>query len=740
MMYKHIYFVIAASAPVSLYSHATSIIKFNGLNFSDWCKQIRFHLGVLDLDLALLSEKPAAITSASSDEDRSFYKAWERLNRLSLMFMRMTVANNIKSTIKNTEDAKEFMKSVEKCSQSESADKSLAGTLMSTLTSIKFDGSRTIHEHILEMTNLAARLKTMGMKVNENFCMLIQEEARLKKPIIHSANLMGHKGARKKPGKKNGKGNHGQLKGFLTTQTTNPNEKFIFMGNRVKLPVEAVGTYRLTLDTGHHLDLFDTFYVPSISRNLISLSKLDTSGRKPSLRHLHVWGCQAEVRIYNPYEKKLDSRTTSDFFISYPEKSKGYRFYCLNHSTRIVETGNVRFIENDIISGSLESRKLEIQEVRVEIPSSITSSQVVVPVFVDSVNNPQEQQINVQTPHNDIVTNEPVTEGPLEIELRRSVRSRRSATSDDYLVYLHESEFDLSIDNDPVSFSQAIKEDNSTKWLDAMKEELKSMNDNEVWDIVELPKESYTQKDGIDYKETFSPVSKKDSLRIIMALVAHYDLELHQMDVKIVFLNGNLDEEVFMDQPEGFMVEGKEHMVCKLKRSIYGLKQASRQWYQSNPRMDHWKAAKKVLRYLQGTKDYMLTYKRSDHLEVIGYSDSDFAGCVDTRKSTFGYLFLLAEGAISWKRLGIVDSIAKPLRIYCDNSAAVFFSKNDKYSKGAKHMELKYFFVKEEVQKQRVSIEHISTKLVIANPLTKGLPPKTFNDHVERMGISRYHH
>ncbi|XP_050937730.1 secreted RxLR effector protein 161-like [Cucumis melo] len=69
--------------------------------------------------------------------------------------------------------------------------------------------------------------------------------------------------------------------------------------------------------------------------------------------------------------------------------------------------------------------------------------------------------------------------------------------------------------------------------------------------------------------------------------------------------------------------------------------------YQSNPGMNHWKAAKKVLRYLQGTKDYMLTYKRYDHLEVIGYSDSDFAGCVDTRKSTVGYLFLLAEGAIS---------------------------------------------------------------------------------------------
>ena len=68
------------------------------------------------------------------------------------------------------------------------------------------------------------------------------------------------------------------LQGFLTTQTTNPNEKFVFMGNRVKAPVEAIGTYRLILDTGHHLDLFQTLYVPSVSRNLVSLSKLDTIG------------------------------------------------------------------------------------------------------------------------------------------------------------------------------------------------------------------------------------------------------------------------------------------------------------------------------------------------------------------------------------------------------------------------------------------------------------------------------
>ena len=72
---------------------------------------------------------------------------------------------------------------------------------------------------------------------------------------------------------------------------------------------------------------------------------------------------------------------------------------------------------------------------------------------------------------------------------------------------------------------------------------------------------------------------------------------------------------------------------------------------QSNPGIDHWKAAKKVIRYLQGTKDYELMYRRTSNLKVVGYSDSDFAGCVDSCKSTSGYIFILGGGAISWRRV-----------------------------------------------------------------------------------------
>ncbi|KAI5335607.1 hypothetical protein L3X38_025740 [Prunus dulcis] len=142
-----------------------------------------------------------------------------------------------------------------------------------------------------------------------------------------------------------------------------------------------------------------------------------------------------------------------------------------------------------------------------------------------------------------------------------------------------------------------------------MLNELKSMKNNQVWELVEphksqklvglkwvfktkkdkdgrierfkagLVAKGFTQREGIDYIEMFPLVSTKDSFVIIMALVAHYDLHLPQMDVKTVFLNGELKEENFIRQPEGFAKEGKDHMVCKLGKAIYGLKQASKRWY-----------------------------------------------------------------------------------------------------------------------------------------------------------------
>ncbi|XP_075092034.1 uncharacterized protein LOC142172152 [Nicotiana tabacum] len=824
----------------------------------------------MDLDLALLNDKPAVITDTSSADEKSFHKAWERSNRSSLMFMRMSIANNIKSTISQTESAREYLKFVEEYFYS--ADKSLAGTLMDELTTMKFDGPR-MQNHIIEMTNIAARLQTLGMKFDDSFL----EESRLKKQGSHSINLIGQgagKGLKVKANKSKKKKAHAKAsqdankehkadtchfcnkeghyqkdclkrklgskgKGFLTIQTTNPNKDFLFMGNRMKAPIEGIGTYRLITETGRHLDLLQTLYVPSVSRNLISLSRLDVSGfdlqfgngcfnlyknanfygsgflsddlyklkvdigfsesllpvqynvgikcssldessaylwhrrlghiskkrlerlvkneilpnlnftdlticldcikgkqtkhkksqardalkvfvneverqldkkvkiirsdrggeyyekynesgqypgpfakfpeecgicaqytmpeilqqngvaervpskavpktpfelwtgRKPSLRHLHVWGCPAEARVYNPQEKKLDSRTISGYFIGYPEKSKS----------------------------------VEIKEVRVNIPLPMnvpTSIQIsnIIPIVEKHFDN-TEQHLD-GTLHEETNSQISDTNEPQEMPLRKYQKVRKSAISDDYVVYLQESDFDIGI--------------------------------------------------------------------------------LHETKD---FLSKNFGSLMYAQ-------------TCTRPDISFAVGMLGR--YQSNPGIDHWKAAKNVLRYLKGTKDYMLMYRISKHLEVVGYSDSDFAGCIDIRKSmNLKNHVARDEGAISWKSakqsvittstmeaefvacfeatihalwlrnfisgLGVVDTITKPLKIYCDNSATVFFSKNDKYSKGIKHMELNYFTVKEGVQKQRVSLEHIRTDLMIADPLMKGLQPKIFKEHVHRMGL-----
>jgi hypothetical protein len=163
--------------------------------------------------------------------------------------------------------------------------------------------------------------------------------------------------------------------------------------------------------------------------------------------------------------------------------------------------------------------------------------------------------------------------------------------------------------DEPASFNEVLHSPDMDEWMTAMQEEMSSMDKNNVWELVDLPPghktignkwvlkvkrkadgsidrykarlvaKGYTQREGIDYEDTFSPVVRFASIRLILSIVAKQDLELFQMDVKTAFLNGELDEEIYMAQPAGFEAKGHERKVCRLKRYIYGLKQSSRQWY-----------------------------------------------------------------------------------------------------------------------------------------------------------------
>ena len=164
----------------------------------------------------------------------------------------------------------------------------------------------------------------------------------------------------------------------------------------------------------------------------------------------------------------------------------------------------------------------------------------------------------------------------------------------------------------PSTYIKAEISSESKMWKGAMEEEMSSLYKNDTWELTELPKgkktidckwvyekkqgslkddivrykarlvtKGYAQREGIDDNEVFSPVVIHSSIRILLAPVAQYELELDQLNVKTTFLHDNLEEEIYMSQATGFKTSRKEHMVCKLKKLLYGLKQSPRLWFDS---------------------------------------------------------------------------------------------------------------------------------------------------------------
>ena len=191
--------------------------------------------------------------------------------------------------------------------------------------------------------------------------------------------------------------------------------------------------------------------------------------------------------------------------------------------------------------------------------------------------------------------------------------SKRQNRSIEHMSAIAEGDFEAafvvdSVGEMPTTHRSAMESSNSAKWEEACDSEINSLLKNKTWDLVQLPKgrkaigcrwvfrvkenkdgeierfkarlvaKGFSQKFGIDYEETFAPVAKFTSIRIVLSLAAKYDLIVHQMDVKTAFLNGELDEDIYMIQPEGYVEDSNPNLVCKLNRSLYGLKQSPRMW------------------------------------------------------------------------------------------------------------------------------------------------------------------
>jgi len=410
--------------------------------------------------------------------------------------------------------------------------------------------------------------------------------------------------------------------------------------------------------------------------------------------------------------------------------------------------------------------------------------------------------------------------------------------------------------------------------------------------------QGYTQIEGVDFDETFAPVARLESIRILLSVACHLDFKLYQMDVKSAFLNGVLQEEVYVEQLKGFQDPYHPHHVYKLKKALYGLKQVPRAWYerlttyllskgfargqadrtlfirnqgthkliaqiyvddiifgatldslaheqtaegifisqskyakdlvkrfgldgksrartpmstsvkissdltgksvdpslyksmigsllyltasrpdiafsvgvcariQANPKESHLTVVKRIIRYVNDTISYGIWYSRETNLVVAGYSDADWTGNADDRKSTSGGCFYVGNNLVAWmskKQASISLSTAEAeyiaagscctqllwmktllgdyrfsqdtMIINCDNTSAINISKNPVQHSRTKHIDIRHHFLRDLVESEVVSLSFIPTENQLANILTKPLDGSKFESLRKAIGV-----
>nr|GEV69197.1 uncharacterized mitochondrial protein AtMg00810-like [Tanacetum cinerariifolium] len=164
-----------------------------------------------------------------------------------------------------------------------------------------------------------------------------------------------------------------------------------------------------------------------------------------------------------------------------------------------------------------------------------------------------------------------------------------------------------------------------------------------------LVAQEHTQEEGIDYDEVFAPVARIEAIRIFLAYASFMGFTVYQMDVKSAFLYGTIDEEVYVMQPLGFQDLEFLARVYKAEKAMYRLHQAPRAWHQVTPKECHLHAVKRIFRYLKGHPKLGLWYPKESPFDLLAYSNSDYSGASQDRKSTTGWCQFLGRRLISWQ-------------------------------------------------------------------------------------------
>ncbi|GJY34298.1 retrovirus-related pol polyprotein from transposon TNT 1-94 [Tanacetum coccineum] len=308
-------------------------------------------------------------------------------------------------------------------------------------------------------------------------------------------------------------------------------------------------------------------------------------GRKPNLNYFRVFGSKCFILNTKDYLTKFNPKSYEGVFLGYSQNSKAY--IILNKQTmKVEESLNVTFDETPPPPKTSSLEDYELVEVE--------------PIEVSKTKPIGNDLEDISLENNQIVNIKESKTHPLENVIGNlNQRTLRSQAQD-------KSNFFCFISTiEPKNINEALKDEN---WVMAMQEELNQFKTNDVWELVPNPMDmtiigtkwvyrnkldengvvtrnkarlvaqGYNQQEGIDYDETYAPVARLESIRILLAYACALDFKLYQMDVKSAFLNGFINEEVYVAQPPGFIDFAKPNYVYRLKKALYGLKQAPKAW------------------------------------------------------------------------------------------------------------------------------------------------------------------
>ena len=679
-------------------------------------------------------------------------------------------------------------------------------------------------------------------------------------------------------------------------------------------------------------------------------------GRKPDISHLRIFGSECWYVIPRKYVKKLDPRSRHALMMGYAAQSKAYKLWDID-LRKFVTSRDVYFLEegDSAPSETIEFSQTNLAPIEEPLTMKIDES---VPHQLHNTRRDSNTDRDAQVPsppEESAPQNEQESQG-----LRRSTRNRNrpgewwKATLTKPLPSNNSETALLADSSVPSSYAEATSPSNADFWLPGIRKEEQSILDNKTFSLVDrlpdmevipcryvfrvkngLPKvrivaKGYQQIHGVNYFDTYAPVISFTAVRCFLAFVTQMNLHCDQMDVVTAFLNGDLEETIYMELPSGFTNRNTTGKVCHLHKAIYGLKQAPRQWYAKmncflidelnfascpdepclyylhepdctvlvilyvddlliagssrsaldtlkmkfckkfqmkdlgkvneflgitisrnrtekvlqisqeayiekiltrfnmqhakgictpmetyptknltdidsassqypyreavgsimylmvctrpdiayaisklarhldNPTHEHLTAVKRLLRYLSATRKKSITFRAKQSFTGIGFCDSDWGSCSDTRKSTEGFLFIIGGGAVSWrsKRQTVVatssceaeyislcsaakesiwlsrmiasvegSATATAITIHVDNQGAIELARNNKLNPRTKHIDIRYHFVQSAVSEGLIQIKYIPGAKQTADPLTKPLQRVLFERHRTAMGL-----